>query len=922
MGVPPPEYGTSQEMQKRPNLDSRVTWENTNQEEVGGDAPFWELANETEQTGPKRETRVDKGGQKQPAEIRTQYPIPNTNASEAPNRNALIRTNTGSPSQLINTDLDAGISDITARVLWKVGTFPKPPGPKPLRNGVDNSGSSHSGLFSEESTLSRNLILPTAPANNGDAWSDSNQPTYAVGHIPRDKYSVLFSTLSCSLLFRARNHICVYDTTLIYLTLLRTPTSLTFALAVRFPTAILALSPLQASPTLQLHLWTFTVYPHTGRIPHGGIISSYLEQTLPKNRPQPTIQETPETAARQPHRFPGNYLSKEKDILGHSLFLLLLLLNKVAASSATHLLYMASPALFRSLSLHRLHSLALLYLPCSFHSCVADIISDWLKSKQSTVTVKGSDNHRSKESHLSPTRPNRRQPISSVALSHALSSQADQEASISSAKYGSNTKKSAHHLFLVLDPSLLFLSTRAPFHHHHHYHHHHYPHAHLYFLLVQRQASGGKPSQSVVLVTSRKEQQLPCKVGRLTWVNITHHPYSSVSQHPCPITAPHMSCSITQAHLEVLNHKLSCPILANPACCEPLHDPLSLGLDHPSLEACFTPGRVPFLFPEQTQKTLHLRHQPKITSPTRALPFRSPTALSPSVPVPDSSFPPNLPYLTHLKVPQVQGTWVPLASSPALALGVWHRSPAWAFLSTPPMYEVRIIVHFNKYLTLHTSFSPEAPTPTSYSYLLSLTRSPHRTACAPHYKPPTPRQRISIATCQDSTLSFFFSFSSSSFTSLQDSTNTWSSIACLRFCEPTGSDFLLIFIHFLFRAHTHTHLLTAFRLATIYDAGFPYLGRHPRTFHITLVDARVTTVLCAVDQHYIFPAFSLLLGGVQNCLRLKTARSEPRSTFDLRNLTIIFGRNADESTHYSSNLSGSNFLESFQHNSAACNYAS
>lgn len=48
--------------------------ENTNQEEVGGDAPFWELANETKYTGPKRETRVDKGGQKQPAEIRT----PNT----------------------------------------------------------------------------------------------------------------------------------------------------------------------------------------------------------------------------------------------------------------------------------------------------------------------------------------------------------------------------------------------------------------------------------------------------------------------------------------------------------------------------------------------------------------------------------------------------------------------------------------------------------------------------------------------------------------------------------------------------------------------------------------------------------------------------------------------------------------------------
>ncbi|KAK1449661.1 hypothetical protein CMEL01_06997, partial [Colletotrichum melonis] len=123
--------------------------------------------------------------------------------------------------------------------------------------------------------------------------------------------------------------------------------------------------------------------------------------------------------------FPGTTYpseSREKDILGHSLFLLLLLLNKVgtllcASSNPLPLPYNVAfltplvelysttqphsrffrhtfvihgiPALFRSLSLHRIHSLALLYLPCSFHSCVADIISDWLKPKQSTVTVKG-----------------------------------------------------------------------------------------------------------------------------------------------------------------------------------------------------------------------------------------------------------------------------------------------------------------------------------------------------------------------------------------------------------------------------------------------------------------------------------------------------------------------------------------------------
>lgn len=49
----------------------------------------------------------------------------------------------------------------------------------------------------------------------------------------------------------------------------------------------------------------------------------------------------------------------------------------------------------------------------------------------------------------------------------------------------------------------------------------------------------------------------------------------------------------------------------------------------------------------------------------------------------------------------------------------------------------------------------------------------------------------------------------------------------------------------------------------------------------------------------------------------KTARSDPRSTFDLRNLTVVFGRNADESTYYSSDLSESNFPELFQHHSAA-----
>ncbi|KAK1725785.1 uncharacterized protein BDZ83DRAFT_651014 [Colletotrichum acutatum] len=193
---------------------------------------------------------------------------------------------------------------------------------------------------------------------------------------------------------------------------------------------------------------------------------------------------------------------------------------------------------------------------------------------------------------------------------HFTASKQTRKSSIST-KCGSNTKKSAHHLSLALDPSHLFLSTRAPFQHHHH------PHSHLYFLLVQRQASGGKPSQSVVLVASQKEQHLPCEVGRLgeyypppiffcKSASVSHHFTSSVLLRVAliPFFAPRptdrtadMSCSMAQAHLEVLNHKLSCPILANPACCEPLHDPLSLGLDHPSLEACFTPSKVSVFIP-------------------------------------------------------------------------------------------------------------------------------------------------------------------------------------------------------------------------------------------------------------------------------------------------------------------------------------
>ncbi|KAF4777682.1 hypothetical protein HER10_EVM0005746 [Colletotrichum scovillei] len=209
-------------------------------------------------------------------------------------------------------------SDITARDLWKVGTF-------------------------------------EPPAKNGDTWSDSNQPTYAT------------------------------------------------------------------SPTLQSHPWTFTVYPHTGRIPHGGIISSYLEQTLPKNRPQPTItgdprnrctstaplfRELPIQIQRERHTSSlptpspqqGWYTTLrilQSPSLPYNVAFLTPLVELYSTTQPHSRFFRHTfiihgiPALFRSLSLHRIHSLALLYLSCSFHSCVADIISDWPKSKQSTVTVQG-----------------------------------------------------------------------------------------------------------------------------------------------------------------------------------------------------------------------------------------------------------------------------------------------------------------------------------------------------------------------------------------------------------------------------------------------------------------------------------------------------------------------------------------------------
>ncbi|KXH42176.1 hypothetical protein CNYM01_12666, partial [Colletotrichum nymphaeae SA-01] len=305
-----------------------------------------------------------------------------------------------------------------------------------------------------------------------------------------------------------------------------------------------------------------------------------------KTAPNQQLQETPETAARQPHRFSGNYLSKsrEKDILRHSLHLLL-------SKSTVTVQGPTTTAVKNSTCPRPVRTGGNPFRPSHFltHSRVSPPILQSAIPPTYTSGLFTASRQTRKQASAAP---------STVAIprnQHTIFS------------WYWTPPFSFYRQELLSTTTIILTLTSISF-----------------LCNVKRQASSvrRKVEPKRCSVTSRKEQQLPCKVGRLPWVNITHHPYSSVSQHPCPITALHlvcspsrcsyslfaprptdrtadMSCLIAQAHLEVLNHKLSCPILANPACCEPLHDPLSLGLDHPSLEACFTPSRVSVFIPAE-----------------------------------------------------------------------------------------------------------------------------------------------------------------------------------------------------------------------------------------------------------------------------------------------------------------------------------